>query len=329
MQMLALLGALAAVLTMALQGWVGLETIYAPEFEAKRQMFHEAILTNTPPEKGWAAVGAAALNIRVTAVYMAEGLHQLVGVSVSRAYWLLDTVFLFAVLFGLPLYLRRWLPATWCLLGMLYMAAMLPLTYLLHVYQPWDRMQLAAWLLLLALVRDDRPWLIAAVLALSITVKFDTVLIALLYGLTHLRPNDWRKKVAACGMLAVVGYATLAALTLCYPAPTEPARFGLEVAATQLRQNVQDLGALNVRHPTVLVMVLPAILALIGISRRPRFLVAGVIFGCVLTAVWAAFTVYVEVRAQMSLLLMLLPPALLTLREWLEPASSTTGRPSG
>lgn len=52
----------------------------------------------------------------------------------SRAYWLLDTEFLFAVLCGLPLYLRRWLPATWCLLGMLYTAAMLPLTYFLHVF---------------------------------------------------------------------------------------------------------------------------------------------------------------------------------------------------
>lgn len=45
-------------------------------------------------------------------------------------------------------------------------------------------MQLAVWFLLLVLVRDERPWLTAAVLALSIAVKFDTVLIALLYGLT-------------------------------------------------------------------------------------------------------------------------------------------------
>ena len=69
---------------------------------------------------------------------------------------------------------------------------------------------------------------------------------------------------------------------------------------------------------------LPAVPALMRITRRPRCLVAGVIFGTVLTAVWAVFTVYAEVRTQVPLLLLLLlllPPALLTLSELLQPAA--------
>ena len=316
-----LLAAFAAVATLSLQAWLGPATIYSLELEPKRMALHQAILTNTPPPSGWAAVGAASLNIRVTAVYAAEVVHNLSGLSVNRAYWLLDTVFLFAVIFSLPIYLRRWLEPTWCLVGVLYFTAVLPLTYFMHAFQPWDRMQLAAWLLLLALIRDQRPVLAAAVLALSMTIKFDTVLIAMLYGLAHLRRDTWARTLAVCGLLAMVGYASLTLLKVVYPATAEPARFSLAVATTQLRLNVHDLASLHVRHPVLLAFGLPAVLALMRITRRPRYLVAGVIFGTVLTAVWAVFTVYAAVRTQVPLLLLLLPPALLTLRELLQPAA--------
>ena len=88
-----------------------------------------------------------------------------------------------------------------------------------------------------------------------------------------------------------------------------------------MRLNVHELARLSVWLPMLLAFGLPAVPALIRITRRPRYLVAGVIFGKVLTAVWAVFTVYAEVRTQVPLLLLLLPPALLTLRELLQPAA--------
>jgi hypothetical protein len=324
-QALLVFAVLAAVVTLALQAWVGTATIYAPGLEDKRSQFHQAILTNTPPDKGWAAVGAASLNIRVAVVYAAEAVHQAAGLSVARAYWLIDTVFLFLILASLPLYLRRWLPDTWCLVGLLYLAAVLPLTYFLHAYQPWDRMSVFAWLVLLALVRDQRVAWAAVVLALSITIKFDTILIAALYALAFLQRRDWARQVLACLLLAVVGYATLALLKHLLPAPAEPARFSWAVATFQLRLNVQDLLQHHLRHPVLLALGPLAALALVGLRRRERFLVAGVAFGGLLFAVWFVFTVYAEVRAQLPLLLLLLPPALMTLRDWFEPARPPAG----
>jgi len=328
LRVLAVFAILAVVITLTLQSWVGPASIYAPEREAKRAQLHEAILTNTPPAAGWAAIGAAALNIRVTAVYAAEAVHRSTGLSVGRAYWVLDSVFLFLLLAALPLYLRYWLPDTWCLIGVLYLAAVLPLTYFLHAYQPWDRMSLAAWLVLLVLVRDQRPWLTALVLAISITIKFDTILIPILYALVHLERKSWVRTALACTGIALAGYAALTLLKTAFPAPAEPARFSWAVATSQLHLNVHDMATHHLRHPVLLAVGPLVLLALIGIRHRPRFMVAGVTFGAVLSGVWGIFTVYAEVRAQLALLLLLLPPALMTLQSWLEPSTSPARRPS-
>ena len=317
--------ALAIVITLALQVWLGQITIYGPELAAKRLMLHHAIVANVPPEGGWAAVGAAALNIRVTAVFAAQFLHEWSGLGVLRSYLLMDTVFLFVLLLVFPLYLRRWLPPTWCLVGMLYFAALLPLSYFQHAFQPWDRMQLTVWLLLLALIRDDKFWPVLAVLALAMTIKFDTALVALLYGMAQLRRGPLTHTLLRCAALVVTAWAVLFWLKWAFPAPAEPARFSMAVATQQLAMNWRDGIELKLWHPALLAWGLPAVLALWGLHRRPQFLAAGVMFAAVLTLVWATFTVYAEIRGQFALAWLLLPPALLTLREWLEPSYLAAG----
>jgi len=319
---LAALALLAAAITLALQAWLGPVTIYAPGLEAKRLMLHQAIVANAPPPGGWAAVGAASQNIRVTAVYAAQMLHKASGIDILRAYMVLDTVFLFTALMGFALYLKRWMEPVWCLVGMLYFAAILPLSYFQHAFQPWDRMLLLTWLLLLAAIRGAHFWAALFGLGVAMTIKFDTALIALLYGMTYLSRNRFVRTLAECAGLVFVAWAVLALLKWALPAPAEPARFSLSLASAQIAMNLQDFVVLNLRHPVLLAWAPLAFLALWGLQRRSRFLIAGVAFASVLSVVWASFTVYAEMRAQMPLLFLLLPPALLTLREWLAPPNS-------
>ena len=173
------------------------------------------------------------------------------------------------------------------------------------------------------------PGSAALVLAFSITIKFDTILIAILYALVHLERKNWARISLACMGLALTGYAAMTLLKTAFPTHAEPARFSWDVATTQLRLNVLDMTTHHVRHPVLLAMGPLILLALIGIRHRPRFMVAGVTFGAVLSSVWGIFTVYAEVRAQLPLLLLLMPPALMTLRAWLEPSSNPAHRPSG
>ncbi len=311
---------LAATITLALQAWLGAVTIYSPDLDGIRLTMHRAIIANTPPEGGWAAIGGAAVNIRITAVHAAQLLHEASGFSILRSYMILDTVFLFIALIGIALYLQRWMSPAWCLLGMLYSASILPLSYFEHFFHPWDRMHLVVWLLILAAIRDARFWGVFLGLAAAMTIKFDTVLIALLYGMTHIGRDRVARTLIECAALVVVAWAVLAVLHWALPAPAEPARFSVALAVEHIAMNLQQLATLNVRHPVLLAWGPMALFAFWGLRRRPRFVIAGVAFALVLSVVWGSFTVFREMRAQMPLLLLLLPPALMTLRDWLEPS---------
>jgi len=103
---------------------------------------------------------------------------------------LIDTVFLFAAVLALFFYLRKWLPDAYCVIGVLYFCSVLPLTYFLHHFHPYDVFNWATWILLLYLTRERRPLLLGACLAVSVAIKFDTLLLPALYFL--LRTQDWR-----------------------------------------------------------------------------------------------------------------------------------------
>jgi len=94
-----------------------------------------------------------------------------------------DTVCLFASLLLLFAYLKRWVPVSYAVIGILMYGAMLPLTYLFHQFQPWDRPSIVLWILLLMLIRAGPIWVIAPVLAVSAGIKYDTVLLPGLYWL--------------------------------------------------------------------------------------------------------------------------------------------------
>jgi hypothetical protein len=65
------------------------------------------------------------------------------------------------------------------------------------------------------------------------------------------------------------------------------------------------------------------VLALAGIFRRERFQQASMVYGAVFLMVpWFLMSRFEEVRAHWPYFLLLLPPALMTLREWLEPETA-------
>jgi len=309
---------LVSTITLSLQGWIGSYTIYGDDLKIKREEVHHAIVVNEPPHGGtWAAIGASTLNIRVGVVYLAEAVHLASGLSISRTYQLIDTGFLFAALLALVIYLRRWVDDDLCLVGLLYAAAVLPLTYFLHAFQPWDRPQLFLWIVMLACVRDRAFVPLLIVLAASIVVKFDSILLPGLWFIVHVSRRAWRRAIFESVALAVVAVGVYAFLKWWLPAPNEPARFSLQAMLGLVQTNLATIWAMNVRYPPFLVFALPILLALLGLWRRDRFVVGSVLFGGLMASVWFLTTHAEEVRAEMVLLVLLLPAALLTTRELL------------
>ncbi len=190
-----LLVAFAGVITIALQAWVGRNTIYSERLEASRQVLHQSIVKNKPPEGyTWKMLGATnSLKIRVFTVFLVEKIHQLTKYELYKLYMILDTLCIFAIIIALFAYLKKWLDNIYCLVGVLYFCCILPLTYFLHYFHPWDRLSLLIWIFLLYLIREGKILIFIFVLVVSIAVKFDTILIPGLYFIYKVSRENWQK----------------------------------------------------------------------------------------------------------------------------------------
>jgi len=315
---LALLVCLMGSLTLGLQSWIGDRTIYAKGLEQQREELHFAILANRAPDgKSWSAVGGQSIQKRVGVVYIAQALHGLVGLSIGKTYKLLDTVFLFTSLLLLFFLLRRWVPDVYSLVGVLYFAAVLPLTYFFQLFHPWDRLQLATWIGLLFLVVDRKLVYLSIGLVLSMVVKFDVIMLPFLYFMAHVTRERWRRVAIETMGLSVLGFGTYFALGELFPAPLDQSHFTPVAALGMLAANWTALRTFNIAYPPLLVHALPSLLALCCLSSKDRFVWSSVIFAFCLSVVFILFTHYEEVRAHMIVLVLVLPSALLTLQRLL------------
>lgn len=325
---LALLVWFCATLSIGLQHWVGDATIYSKALEARREALHAGILMNQPPEGNrWGASGAVTVQKRVGVVYLAEWLRQASGHAVGKVYKAIDTVFLCVSMLALFFFLRRWHPPMICVLGLLYFAAVLPFTYLFQLFHPWDRLQLAIWIGLFWLCIERRFGLLLLALPASMVVKYDTLVLPLLYFLLHWQHGSRGKALAEAGVLTLVAIATNFALDLSFPAPNDKTVFNPLGALTMLAENARTFASMGLRFPPLLVFTVPLILALMRWSLHTPTIRALVLFGVFLLMTFLAFSRFEEVRAEIVVLVLLLPAALGALTVLLDANSALKPQP--
>jgi len=309
----------AGSITIGLQSSVGNTTIYAKDLEQRRAELHDAILANKAPGgKSWDAVGAATTNLRVGVVYLAEGIRKTSGLSLNKVYFLLDAVFLFSALVGLFFYLRKWLPDIYCLAGVLYLCSILPLTYFWHYFQPWDRPQLALWILLLYLLREGRLVFLGLCLAVSVIVKFDTIVLPGLYFFAHVSRDRWQRVTLESVGLSVIALGTYVGLKWLFPTPIDTDNLAMRGGMHILQRNIEVFQSLRMSYPPLLFHGVLILLSVIGLRSRERFVRVSVVFAAGLMLLFLFASKMEEVRAQTMMTLLLLPAALLSLRDLLE-----------
>lgn len=317
-----LLIVLCGVLTLTMQSAVGGLSIYSESVEARRLQLHDAILNNQLPDgfESWSSLGANGTNIRIAAVYSAEAMKQVFGISVIHSYWFIDTISLFLALFLLYFFLSNWLPRHYAVLGVVYVGSILPLTYLFTLFHPWDRLSLLSWVVLLMLVRSRRILSLGVALALSVTIKYDVVLLPGLYWMVHVSRARFTRTSLETIALFAVSFGAYFGLRAMLPGGFEGASMSALVV-----ENLQRLVRLAayfppIAYPPFLVFLLPVLLIIFRFPKDDRFLRAAIVYACVLICYFFIASHFEEVRAQMSLLLMILPAALLSLQALLEPA---------
>jgi hypothetical protein len=313
------------VATMISQYWVGNSTIYRPELEQKRELLHQYLLQNQlPPGVTWTSMGANSTNIRVGAVFLAEAMHRVFHISVLKAYVLLDTVALFCAMILLFVYLQRWFENIYCLVGVMFFAVVLPLTYMLFVFHPWDRLSLIVWLAALHLVRERRLWLLAVVLAIGMLIKYDVLLFPGLFFLAYVDRENWLRTGVITLLLFAVTFGMFKLVVL-----LRPGGFDSQLTTAQIvASNLAVLKEQRLGWPPFLGFSAPIVMAAIGFRSGNRFMQGSALFGMLLFIPFIFQSFMAEFRTEVPILLCLLPAALLGTKLILAPASTETLRPA-
>jgi hypothetical protein len=323
-----LLVTLALFAAVTMQRWVGGETIYAKELEARRLQLHIAILNNRPPPaQTWESLGAQYTNVRIGSVWLAEGVHRAIGMSIAKTYFVIDTLFLWITLMLLVVLLEEWVDCVYSLLGLLYFISVLPLTYIFYYFHPWDRPSQALWVLLLLCVKKQWKGRFATVLAVSMFVKYDTVLAPMLYWLGSVRRDRVKQATIFAAVMFAMSFGILYFLVATFPQGASVPR-DIDFAITKVSRNLKYMIQSHVMYPPVLAHLLPAVLVPFGWNRADQTARAAALFGgfCLLP-IWFIESNFEEVRAEMALIILLLPTALLGLQRLVE-ARREKGRPS-
>lgn len=316
-----LLVVLAGVITLVEQGWVGRSTIYTDAARDRVRTAHLALLENHPPAGAptWNAVGLNGTNVRVGAVLLAEGVHRVTGRDYAQIYRYVDSVALFLTLLLLPRLLRGVVPEPYPIAAVLLVGALLPLTYQLFYFHPWDRLSALAWLVVLLLVRARATLALALALPVAVAIKYDVLVVPGLFVLVHADRARWRMVAAQTAALFAVGIATLAALYALRPNGGTP-----HDVSRMIVHNLQQLRDFNVLHPPLLGFAVPLLLAAVGFGEADRFARACAVFGVLLFVPFFVQTNFAEFRAQVPILLCLLPAAMVGLRRVAESAEAAS-----
>ena len=308
---------LALVLATILQEYVGRPILYTDAYWESAEVLHRALLAGHPPEgMSWRELGANGTSHRVIVPLLAQSLSDLTGLELRRVYYGIDfsaLVALFALLF---LYLRRWLSVGWSLVGVLYLAAVLPTTYHFFYFHPWDRVSSLVWLAALWCVRERRPLVLALVLAFGMLVKFDLLFVPLLYAAANWGDGPRRRTLVVTAGLLVASFGVLVLATTLRP---DAAGAGyLEHVRELVAANVAEARQSGLAYAPLLLLLLPAVCGACyrptAEDRHPRLLRWLAPFALLHLPLYAFAASFREARAMVPLVLLLLPPALLWAR---------------
>lgn len=301
-----LLVILCAMIALVQTFYVGSQSIYSANVVEKREMMHYAILNNQPPEGGWYRSGAHSLNVRILSVYAAEAVSNLSGLSLHAVYMLFDIASLFMTLLLLSIFLGKWYVTEYQLIAVLYVGTILPMTYAFHYFHPWDRPGLLLWLLFAWTVREDR-YVAALFLGVAAVLnKYDGIVLPALYFLSHISVSNFRSVLLKSIGLFLATFGTYLTLRSFIGGGFVER----DILAAAMR-NLDQLVSNNVLYPPLLAFLLPVSLATIGWRHADQFSKASFLFAALVLAGPLFFlTQFEELRAEMAILLLMIPVAL-------------------
>jgi hypothetical protein len=283
---------------------------------------HGRIIHNQAPEGGWSALGANGINIRVAIPYLVEFIHQVTGMRVLRLYKGIDLIGLWLGIVIFFSFLRKGFTGWESALACLYFAAILPLTFVFHAHQPYDRASFVAWLLGIWSARSRRFWAFSAASVAAVLIKYDAIVLPALYFLGNATPQNWRKYLGQSCAIGTILLAIVIALIVLIPGGIEPRHY-----EAQISRNLEMIIGSGIFYAPTLAFGLPIALAILGYTMSDRFERASAWFAGLIAVILFVTTNFEEVRAEQMLFPLLAPAALLGLRRILGEPSAPEKQP--
>jgi len=281
-------------------------SVYRGENAAKRDALHTAILNNQPPAgKSWREAGANNLNVRVSVVWIAERLSRITGNSTDFIYRAMDLAALFIALLSIHVLLKTWYLPVEAILGLILFCLLLPCTALNYYFHPWDRPMLILWTAMIFALVNNRVIPFTLLYAISILVKFDSVMAAGMIVLLFARPSNWRRPAGTTLIVGALGIMIWGALLVDFPGGQEPIDVFKQIAG-----NFSLAVEIGIDYPPLLVHGLLLALGILGWKSATIIMRRLAVFGLLLLIPHLMFTNFVEVRSQIGTMLCLLPLAL-------------------
>ena len=309
----------AGMISLVQIDFVGSRTIYNADIVSLRVAAHAYILNNEVPPGGWASAGGNGTNLRIGVVYLAEGIVKATGAGLHHVYLAIDLVGTFFALLALYGFLSRWFEPETCLLAVLYLGCVLPITYAFGWFHPWDRVSLLLWISVIWAIAADRVWVAAAFLSVAVVVKYDALALPGLYLFAHATRRNLSETLVKTGALTACALAVFALLLHFLPGGFEP-----KDHARQIVSNLGDLISQFPSHPPLLAFGLPLALAAFGAKSADRFAKGAAFFGVLMLVPHFVLTNFLEVRAQLGIFVLLCPAALHGLHRLTTPSSGPT-----
>jgi hypothetical protein len=139
------------------------------------------------------------------------------------------------------------------------------------------------------------------VLVLGASHQYDTVLLPGLYWLSVTREN-WRRTTVVTALMFSISFGTFALLRIIRPGGFDPLPLAPLLATT-----FEDFRSMWMAYPPALGFAIPLVLTAIGFSSAERFSRASAVFGVFLFVPFLVASNFAEFRAEVPILLLLLP----------------------
>jgi hypothetical protein len=185
---------------------------------------------------------------------------------------------------------------------------MLPLTFFNYYFHPWDRISVLLWTVSIWLIVRDRLVPASLIIVLAVLVKFDAIVLPGVYLIAYVNRDNWLRTVTRTALLGLLPLVTFLALLHLRPGTVEP-----NPVIDQAIRNLSVMRAHIIAYPPLLMFALPVWMLALGWREIPSvpqrlFFASLLVFVPLLVR-----TNFIEVRAEIPALLLMLPAALIAL----------------